>query len=348
MPFPARSPRRSPAGRRRGHGAALLVAAVLAACTTPNASPPVSPATSPAPSVASTPVAPTEVPPSPSPVAVAGPGRIVFTEYQGSGDKFTVYTMNPDGSDRKAIISGRNAIPRWSPDGRHIAVTTSLVDPKSFETVMNADGSGVHDLPRPDPTLSLACAAWSPDNSLLACEGWDDTKPRREGIYTVRASDGGGLKRITTSTGGIHDIPGDFSPDGTQIVFVRATYPPTATGELWMTNADGSNTRKIADSLTGYRVSWSRDGRWIAGSANGQLLIFDLQNLASTPRSIAVPKGIALNPRWSPDGTALVFGFVHAGLNTREVYVIQADGTNPIPLTNEGSLDEYPDWGPSP
>lgn len=254
--------------------------------------------------------------------------------------------MKPDGTDRKAVASGRNAVPRWSPDGRFLSVTTS--DSAFLVSVMNADGSGVRNLPRPDPTLSLVCGAWSPDDTLLACEGWDTIKPGREGVYTVRASDGGGLTRITTSTGGIHDIPGDFSPDGTQIAFVRATYAPAAIGQLWMASVDGSNTRKIADTLTSYGVSWSKDGRWIAGSANGRLLIFDLQDLGSPPRQISIAKGSAVGARWSPNGKALVLGFVRTGTVTREIYTVNADGTNPVPLTDPLHLDEYPDWGPSP
>lgn len=286
----------------------------------------------------------TPTPPSPSPVA--GRGRIVFTEYQGSGFAFTVYTMNPDGSDRKTVITGRNAIPRWSPDGRHIAVTTSQVDPRHFETVMNADGSDVRDLVRPDPTLSLLCTAWSPDNTLLACEGWDPTKPGREGVYTVRTSDGGGLTRITTSTGGIHDIPGDFTPDGSQIVFVRASYPPGSVGQLWEARLDGTNTRKLVDTLIGYRVSMTRDGTRIAGSANGQLVIFNLQDLAAPPSQIAIPKGNAVNPRWSPDGTRLVFVFARSD-GTRQIHVVDADGANQKQITSDVRRDEYPDWGPS-
>ena len=46
-----------------------------------------------------------------------------------------------------------------------------------------------------------------------ACEGWDDSNPARNGIYTVRASDGGGLTRVTTSPGGGHDVAGDYSGD---------------------------------------------------------------------------------------------------------------------------------------
>ncbi|HEV2006981.1 MAG TPA: hypothetical protein VGQ85_10235 [Candidatus Limnocylindrales bacterium] len=345
MTIPIRATVRLLAGRGYGRATTLLVAGLLAGCTTPNASPIASASTSPSPSITSTPVATTATP-SPSPSLFAGPGRILFTEFQGSGLAFTVYTINPDGSDRKTVITGRNAVPRWSPDGRHIAVSTSQVDPTHFETVMNADGTDVHDLIRPDPTLSLSCTAWSPDNALLACEGWDDTKPGREGVYTVRASDGGDLKRITTSTGGIHDIPGDFTPDGTAIVFVRASYPPGSVGQLWMARVDGTNTRKLVDTLIGYRVSLTRDGTRIAGSLNGQLVILDLQNISAPPRQIAIPKGLAVTPRWSPDGTRLVFVLVRSD-GTRQVHVVNADGTNEKQLTSDARRDEYPDWGPS-
>jgi len=52
--------------------------------------------------------------------------------------------------------------------------------------------------------------------------------PSLNGIYTIRAFDGGDLTRLTVSPyppqgdfgGG--DIPGDYSPDGSQFVFMRA------------------------------------------------------------------------------------------------------------------------------
>jgi hypothetical protein len=77
-------------------------------------------------------------------------------------------------------------------------------------------------LNNPDPTLNLACWAWSPRGTRLACEGWDDVHPTRPaGVFTVRSSDGGDLVRVTANPYGGHDIPGDYSPDGTRIVFGR-------------------------------------------------------------------------------------------------------------------------------
>ena len=344
-----RSSSRTRAVRRATRGASLLTVLVLAGCSTPNGSPSASPETSATPAVASSSATASNVPSSPLPSPVAGPGRIVFTEFNGgSSREFTIYTMNPDGTGLKVLRTGPNAIPRWSRSGRQISVTTSNLGADYFATVINADGSGAHDLRRPDPTLLLACTAWSPDDSRLACEGWDPTKRGREGIYTVRASDGGGLTRVTSTTGGIHDIPGDFSPDGRQIVFIRATYTPVSLGQLWMANVDGTNTRKIADALVGYRASWSHDGRWIAASANGALLIFDVANLGNSPRQIVIPGGTAVNPRWSPDGTKLVLGVSRKDVYGREVYTVNADGSQPKRLTTGEKRDEYPDWGPAP
>ena len=73
----------------------------------------------------------------------------------------------------------------------------------------------------PDPTLELHCDfGWSPDGERLVCEGYGVDDPGRNGIYSVRASDGGGLVRITSNPDG-GDIPGDYSPDGTRLVFER-------------------------------------------------------------------------------------------------------------------------------
>jgi Tol biopolymer transport system component len=291
---------------------------------------------------------------TPQPSLNSGPGRIVFTQFQSSTGRFHVAAMNPDGSGLTILPAGgapllvrgslrASAVARWSPDGRRIAITTSSPF-GAFETIVNADGTGARDLIRPDPTLELRCLAWSPDAQRLACQGSDSTKPTRQGMYTVRATDGGGLLRLTTSSGA-GDVPGDYSPDGTQIAFVRQTYSIVSLGQLWVCNADGSDARKLTDTLVGYDVSWSPDGHSIAGDANGALLIFDLDHLSVGPREIVVPKGSAAQPRWSPDGTRLVFQFVNARSSAPDIYVVNADGTNPEQLTTSSTSDDSPDWG---
>jgi Tol biopolymer transport system component len=332
----------------------LALGLMLGACQ-PGASsgPPASSSASAEGAPSSTPVAASSAG-TPQPSLFGGPGRIVFTQFQPSTGKFTVLTMNPDGSGLTILPVGgppmlvrgslrASAVARWSPDGRRIAITTSSAS-GAFETIVNTDGTGARALIRPDPTLDLRCLAWSPDGQRLACQGSDSTKQNRQGMYTVRSSDGGGLLRLTTSSGA-GDVPGDYSPDGTQIAFVRQTYSIVSLGQLWVCNADGSNVRKLTDTLVGYDVSWSPDGHSIAGDANGALLIFDLDHLGVGPREIVVPKGSAAQPRWSPDGSRLVFQFASSGGSPPDIYVVNADGSNPRQLTTNLKSDDSPDWG---
>ena len=82
------------------------------------------------------------------------------------------------------------------------------------ELDLTPDGTVERVFDIPDGSLNLACTVWSPDDKRLACEGWDDADASRNGIYTVRSSDGGGLVRLTKAPGPA-DFVGDYSPDGT-------------------------------------------------------------------------------------------------------------------------------------
>ena len=54
-------------------------------------------------------------------------------------------------------------------------------------------------------------------------------------------------------------------------------------------------------------------------------------------------------PRWSPDGTKIAFTRFMAGKQqqtTAELFIINADGTNPQRLTHNNFLDNTPSWSP--
>jgi TolB protein len=50
-------------------------------------------------------------------------------------------------------------------------------------------------------------------------------------------------------------------------------------------------------------------------------------------------------PRWSPDGTRIVFASVPPGAG-REIWVMNADGTGQRALTSLGTNPGFPDWSP--
>src|SRR6266566_3065182 len=148
-----------------------------------------------------------------------GNGRIVFTRFDPvQGDDF-VYTANPDGSQEQQLLSTGAEGPRWSPDGSRVVVGPHDVDNVSAR-IVNPDDGSYRDVPNPDPELFfLPCnEPWSPDGQRLTCQAFGNTDQGVNGIYTLRASDGGGLERVTAAVPDGEDCAGDYSPNGQRLV----------------------------------------------------------------------------------------------------------------------------------
>ena len=54
------------------------------------------------------------------------------------------------------------------------------------------------------------------------------------------------------------------------------------------------------------------------------------------------------HPAWSPDGQQITFMSLRGPLWKGEIYVMNADGTNPINLTQNREWDTNPSWGSVP
>jgi WD40-like Beta Propeller Repeat len=124
----------------------------------------------------------------------------------------------------------------------------------------------------PDPTSKPPVGAADLRTERDTLRGLRRDDPSRNGIYTIRVSDDRGLRRITFNPGG-DAIPGDFSPDGTRLVFSRIdpSRPAKADVALFVVNVDRTGLRRT--TLWGLPF-FEYAGRW---SPDGKTILFDDQ-----------------------------------------------------------------------
>jgi Tol biopolymer transport system component len=261
----------------------------------------------------------------------------MFGRRDATLDDFVTYTVDPNGDDEAQLLPGAHQLGRWSPDGDLISVTAGN-ESRVFAATINPDGSGYTEHPITDPTLNLGCMLWSLDGTSLACEGWDDSDATRNGIYTINASDGGDLQRVTSSPDGNHDLPGAYAPDG-RLLFARIA--PEAEEGLLMYVEPGGEPQQLTAGTYG-TPSLSPDGLTIVTDHGGALYLIPLDGGPSAPIQIEAGNAYAFGASWSPDGAWIVFSLNHDG-NT-DIFRVQPDGSDLFRITTDPAAEEFADW----
>jgi hypothetical protein len=245
----------------------VVAIAMVTACAPQVASTPISLTVTLAPTTETSPtLRPTftaEASPTLIPTATKFEGQLLFSRFNEASHTFIgMFVAQTDGSAETAVpLPWEEGWGRWSRSGKEIAVPTLLADERIGTAIIAADGTVLRVLSIPDETLNLACTIWSPDDARLACEGWDDADPSRNGIYTVRASGGADLQRLTTPPAGQHDIPGDYSSTG-QFAFKRHS-GNEGPGPLMLVDANGGEPRLLYDDSMEDPGRFSPDGRFV-------------------------------------------------------------------------------------
>lgn len=271
-------------------------------------------------------------------------GRIAFASNR-DGD-YEIYVMDADGSNVQQLTHNDtdDMWPTWSPDGSQIAFT-ALSPGFSDIYVMNADGSNPVNLTQGQTGYA---PAWSPTGTKIAFVSGRGTGV--DDIYVMDV-DGSNPVNLTTTPTALDQLP-SWSADGSQIIFRTTREWEPLNGidpyyDAYIMKADGRNPHKLMPA--GYELSA------VSMSPNGARISFALDRDASriyiaeadgSNPTILPPTGdiIGFDPRWSPEGDHIVFS-VFTG-SSREIAVMNPDGTNLRYLTNSGRGNIQPVWQP--
>jgi Tol biopolymer transport system component len=283
------------------------------------------------------------------PAAQALPGgRILFGDWDPVTQLASWFTVRPDGSDIHDL-GVRATCAVWFPDGRRILITNDAAVEAGTPlrpAVIDPDGSNLRPLDAArNLNLNLGCGDVSPDGTRIAVEGFGQNgHAELDGIYSVRASDGGGLVRLIAGP----VSPPRYSPDGTQLSFfdTKEGVSPTGSGALFVMGADGTDPVRITSWGFAFDDhAWSPDGSWIAFQRPyGQLYLVrpDGSGLHRVPLDLSLGTGV-LNPSWSSDGMWIAFSLQRS--DKAEIYMARPDGTGLRKVTGSPAIEaQHPDW----
>jgi TolB protein len=241
-------------------------------------------------------------------------GRIAFSSFRTdpAGRVGDIFSINPDGTDLLRLTDNPldDAQSDWAPDGRDIVYRIRKPETPNvnFEVArMTASGEDHQRLTFTPVGQASSQPSWFPDKSAILFR-W--SAPRVSNIWQMGTLGENPVLRYDPTPG--HQWYPSLSPDMSRVLFATTTSPTGDTDRAIQTlNVDGSGLTTLFDVVGAFdsAPAWSPDGSRIAFESNA-----------------------------NPDGA-------NPELD-EEIWVMDADGTNPIQLTHNTLHDEGPAWSP--
>jgi len=335
---------------------------------------------------------------SKGPPALSPDGEKVAYGWRGPGDdSLNIYLRAVGPGTRPIRLTEHPAdewSPVWSPDGRQIAFVRGADNGAGIYTMPALGGQerkvvDVVGLLAYGFTYQLPILSWSPDGEWIAlAEMPSEDEPARIVRVSLASAE---KQQVTAPTQIVGDVYPEYSPDGTQLAFVRGT---AFNNDVWVQPSEGGEARRLTfgEYPNCGRPAWTPGGTailstcFVAGdsrvlrvsldggepepvaglgqnasapSIRGTRLVYrestggDWDIWSAPTRASASASGARRlisssrddrNPDYSPDGRRIAFESNRTGM--QNIWVCDADGSDPVQLTSLHGNAGTPRWSP--
>ncbi len=234
----------------------------------------------------------------------------------------------------------------WSPDGK-----TIRFDRNNRIYEVSLDGSAPHPfLPGWRPTSWQCCGRWTPDGNFYLFLVWDNPRNAYRLIppFQIWALDErhGRFRRASAEPFQLTSGPTRWcrpvpARDGRKI-FARGV---NLNGELDRLDQRSHQLQPYLGGISAEGVTFSSDGKSVAYVTYPEGILWRADRDGNNRIQLTDPPLYPVSPRWSPDGSQILFAAADSAGDFHS-YILSSQGGTPQPILPGSRGEEDPNWSP--
>ena len=265
-----------------------------------------------------------------------------------------IYLADADGARPRKLITVSDAADwiRFSPDGSRLRFTRAVQGDSPSIWEIRVDGRDLHRVVEgSNGPSSECCGVWTADGRYylfvrnVSGRLFRNVSGRRDDIWALRESEGFFHRSPSTpfqlTTGPMSLGPPLPGHDG-RTLFAEGLL---ARGALIRYEKSSRQFRPFLSGISAGELDFSRDGKWVAYVSYPERTLWRSRTDGSEPQQLTDAPVAAFLPRWSPDGTQIVYVDLQSG-GSWKIFLISAQGGTPQNLLTGVDPVSDPTWSP--